>query len=98
MKRFHVAPLAASELAIYHEVLECGDLHGRLVSQWDGSKIVVFDKEHAEALASEAIEWGNDIDVDLDAGRYDHDKRTYRQIAVGFWNLGARLRTWAASL
>lgn len=95
MKRFHVAPYAASELDINHEVLECGDIYGRLVSQWDGTHVVAFDKDHAKELASIAIEWANGIDSAIDAGLMD--KQYDRHVAIGLWNLGERLNKWAWS-
>lgn len=97
MKHFKVAPNAASELDIYHEVLECGDHHGRLISQWDGTHVVAFDKEHASALAKIACEWSNDIDRDLEGGRYDHERSLYRSISIGLSNLSVRLSSWAHS-
>ena len=92
--RIAVADFAASELDIQCEVLECGDEYGRLISQWDGSAVVVFDSEHASVLAGIACEWGNSIDRALEGGFYNSDtvtKRQNRAIRDGLYGLHARL-------
>jgi hypothetical protein len=94
--RIAVADYAASELEIQQEVLECGDEYGRLISQWDGSAVVVFDSEHASALASIACEWGNSIDRAIEDGFYNSDtvtKRQNRAIRDGLYGLSTRLRS-----
>ena len=70
---------AASELDITHEVLEQADWNYRLVAQWTGDHVVVFDAEHAAALADIACQWSNDIDADLNAGCHDDCPAIKRQ-------------------
>jgi len=90
---------AASELDIAHEAIESGDWNGRLVSQWDGRHVIVFDPDHADALAAIACDWSNDIDREIDAGAYDDcpaTKRQHRAAMVGLSTLATKLRALTA--
>jgi len=93
-KRIRVGGYAESELDIQHE--DCcpddGDCY-RLFSVWDGSAVVVFDADHAESLASIAVDIGNGWDCDISGGRYNGEQRIFATaIRDGFYRLSARLR------
>ena len=91
---------AASELDIAAEAFEVGDWNGRLVSQWTGSHVVVYDADHAAALASIACEWSNGLDLDLEAGEYDdcpESKRMTRAAMVGLCGVSTRLLRLSAA-
>ena len=96
--KFKVSPMTASELDILHEMI--GDAFGaddprlRLVSQWDGRYVIVYDREHAAALAAVAVDWANDIDRDIDGGMFGRNpetKRHTRAIMNGLYGRSAKL-------
>ena len=92
--RVAVTGFAASELDINEEVSAPGDAVYRLVAQWTGSHVVVYDVDHATALAEIARDWSNDLDRDLYDGAYDRcaeTKRHYRAIMLGLSGLSQRL-------
>ena len=92
--KIRVRGYAASEMDIAAEALEMGDWNGRLVSQWTGAHVVVYDSDHAKALAGIACEWSNELDRSLDAGEYDDcpdSKRMTRAAMVGLGGLFSRL-------
>ena len=95
-----VAGFAASELDIAHEALDADDWHRRLVSQWTGSHVVVFDADHAEALAAIANDWSNDLDRDIAAGVFNRqpaEKRWARAASLGLSGLYCKLLDAAAT-
>jgi len=85
---------AASEMDIQAEnELPGSDLY-RLLAQWTGNHVIVFDADHADAMAWIACEWANSIDQDIENGCYEDGAHRKEQINTcrGLWGLASRLR------
>ncbi len=98
--RVRVTGYAASELDIRSEVACVGDADYRLLAQWDGSAIVVFDAEHAVALAESAGDLSNHLDAlvqgdDLDA--CPEEKLATRYACQGLATISYRLGMMGAA-
>ena len=93
-KQIKMTGFAASEMDMQHEVIECGDEYGALYSQWTGTHVVAFDKEHAVRMGFMANYIANDMDQDIRSGAYDDDPENKRMVQAacrGFWGAGERL-------
>lgn len=78
--RIKVNGYAASELDIAHEAVESSDWNVRMVSQWTGTHIVIFDADHARVISDIACEWSNEIDRSIDSGLWDDCAQTKRHM------------------
>ena len=95
-RRIKVGGYAASELDMRKEVTEKGDFDYRLLTQWNGTHVIVLDKANANRLSNEAWELANYIDTLLiEVGGFHHLHQDERRMSAwamkGIFSLSEKL-------